>query len=334
MAAAAASRPREAVGQRTSTETLFGIIAAFVEARTWSQASLAKKLETRPDTIRRRLEELRAGGFKLERSVEHPQVYWSVPKDWFPGALLFKADEVKDLLRLLGRAPRGALRAQVVGLVVTRLANLGHASAAAALEGGTAPPPSVREDLERWLAIAGDAVSGGVTMKMRYFTASRRDESWRHVSVHRVDHGTRPQLIGTCHRANALRRFRVSNILEARLDVGEQHRPVDVDALRRFDEESFGGFHHEGPSVLCVFFVRDAQAAWVSRNLPDDRITQEAAAGGARFRVTTSAVEFLARFVVGLGDAATAETVELREATARLARGALGNAVAAAVVAS
>ena len=182
--------------------------------------------------------------------------------------------------------------------------------------------------------IAEDAAAGNVAMKMRYFTASRRDESWRHVSVHRVDHGTRPQLIGTCHKANALRRFRVSSVLEARLDPVEQHRPVDVSALRLFDEESFGGFRHDGPSVPCVFFVRDAQAAWVSRNLPDDRITQEATAGGARFRVTTSAVEFLARFVVGLGDAATAETVELREAIARIARGAPGNAALAPVPAS
>jgi hypothetical protein len=36
------SRIVAGVGQRTPTETLFGIIAAFVEERTWSQAALAK----------------------------------------------------------------------------------------------------------------------------------------------------------------------------------------------------------------------------------------------------------------------------------------------------
>jgi predicted DNA-binding transcriptional regulator YafY len=314
------------VGQRTPTETLFGIIAAFVEDRTWSQAALARRLETRPETIRRRLEELQAGGFKLERSVEHPQVYWSVPKHWFPGALLFKADEVRDLLRLLGRAPRGALRAQILGLVVSRLSNLGNAGASAVLEAPAVQPPVPRDDAERWLAVAEDAVSAKVPMKMRYFTASRRDESWRHVSVHRVDHGPRPHVIGTCHTANALRRFRVSNVLDARLDPGEEHRPVTAEALQSFDDESFGAFRQQGPAVDSAFFVRDSEASWVARNLPDDRIRPEAARGGTRFRVTTSAVDVLARFVVGLGDVATAETPELAAAVAKLARGALANA--------
>jgi predicted DNA-binding transcriptional regulator YafY len=93
------------VGQRTPTETLFGIVAAFVEQRTWTQADLARKLETQTATIRRRLGELQAGGFKLERSEEPPHVYWSVPKNWFPGALPLQAEEVTDLLRLLARGP-------------------------------------------------------------------------------------------------------------------------------------------------------------------------------------------------------------------------------------
>jgi predicted DNA-binding transcriptional regulator YafY len=150
-------------------------------------------------------------------------------------------------------------------------------------------------------------------------------ESWRHVSVHRVDHGSRPHFIGTCHTANALRRFRVSNVLEARLEPGEKHRPVDAAALRLFDEESFGDFRHDGPAVECAFFVRDREATWVARNLPVDRMSHEAADGGARFRTKTSAVGVLARFVVGLGDAATAESPELAEAVAMIARGALAN---------
>ena len=87
------------VGQRSATETLFGIVAAFIESRTWSQADLARRLETKPETIRRYLGELRAGGFKVEREEDHPHVYWSVPSNWIPGALAFKAAEAQDLLR-------------------------------------------------------------------------------------------------------------------------------------------------------------------------------------------------------------------------------------------
>lgn len=314
------------MGQRTPTETLFGIIAAFVEHPTWSQADLARKLETRPETIRKRLAELKAGGFKLERSEDHPHVYWSVPKNWFPGAVLFSEKEVPDLLRLLGRAPRGPLRDKILGLVVSRLSSSGHAAAGADFDPAAVRSPAVEHEEERWLSVAEDAVSKKIAMKMRYYTASRRNESWRHVSVHRVDLGPRPHFIATCHKASELRRFRMSNVLEARLDKGEKHRPVDADALRRFDEESFGGFRNDGPAVACAFVVRDEDASWVARNLPDDRMTAEAADGGTRFRVKTSAVKLLARFVAGLGDAATPESPELADAVAKIARGALANA--------
>jgi predicted DNA-binding transcriptional regulator YafY len=313
-----------AVGQRTPTETLFGIVAAFVDQRTWSQSELARRLETTTETIRRRLGELKAGGFKLERSEEPPYVYWSVPKDWFPGVLPFKADEARDLLRLLGRARPSELRERLYTVVVSRLSNLGQAIE---IDPEAPRAPAVRDDEERWLSIVEDAHTKKSALKMRYFTASRRHESWRHVSVHRIDSGPRTHFIATCHTANALRRFRLSNVLEARLDPGEKVRGAAPDALVRFDEQSFGGFRQEGPVVSCSFVVRDPESAWVARNLPDDRIQNEAIGGGMRFRIDTSALTMLARFVVGLGDAARPESAELAEAVANLARGALANAM-------
>lgn len=312
------------VGQRTPTETLFGIVAAFVERREWSQSELARKLETTPETIRRRLGELQAGGFKLERFEEPPLVYWSVPKNWFPGVLPFKADEARDLLRLLGRARPSELRERLHSVVVSRLSNLGQS---VEIDPDAVIAPAVRDDEERWLSIVEDAVSKKTALKMRYFTASRRHESWRHVSVHRIDVGPRTHFIATCHTANALRRFRLSNVLEARLDPGEKIRRTTTEALKRFDEESFGGFRQAGPVVRCSFVVRDPESAWVARNLPDERIVQETIAAGMRFHIETSAVIMLARFVVGLGDAARPETPELAEAVAALARGALANAM-------
>ncbi len=312
------------VGQRSATETLFGIIAAFIEQRTWTQADLARRLETQSETIRKRLGELAASGFKLERDEEHPHVYWSVPQDWFPGALVFKPDEIEDLLRLIARAPRSELRDKFIDLVVKRLSNLGHSSKG--FDPDAVRPPEVRAEEERWLALVEDAAAKRVALKMRYFTASRRSESWRHVSVHRVDLGPHPHFIATCHKANALRRFRVSGVSFADLDRGEPFRHVMPEELAAFDSESFGSFHEDGPVVRCAFFVRQAEAAWVARNLPEGRVTQEEEKDGVRFVVETTAVTLVARFVASLGAAARPETPALAEQVAAIARDAFANA--------
>ncbi len=312
------------MGQRSATETLFGIIAAFIEQRTWTQAALARRLETTPETIRKRLTELVAGGFKLERSEDHPHVYWSAPKDWFPGALAFKPNEVGELMRLLSRAPRGQLRDEVLGVVVERLANLGHAGRAA-IDPEAVRPPEVRPEEEKWLTLIEDAARKKLTLKIRYFTASRRDETWRHVSVHRIDLGTRTHFIATCHKAGALRRFRLSGVSDARTDGNEPYRKTTKETLAKFDRESFGNFHSEGPVVKCAFLVRESEAAWVKGNLPEGTIAQERRDDGVLFRVETTAVGALARFVVGLGAAAKAETPELADEVRALARGALAN---------
>jgi predicted DNA-binding transcriptional regulator YafY len=313
----------DAVGQRTATETLFGIIAAFIEKRVWSQADLARKLETRTETIRKHLNELAASGFPLQQEKDHPHVYWSVPKTWFPGALIFKPDEVADLLRLIARAPRSKLREQMIGVIVDRLANLGAAQPAAAFDPNAVQAPAVEEEEERWLSLVEDAARQRLALKMRYFAASRRQESWRHVSVHRVEVRPRSHFIATCHGANALRRFRVSGISDARLDRGEPFRSAPAEDVARFERESLGGFRQDGPVTSCAFFVRDEEAAWVARNLPEAKVTQERRQDGVAFHVETTAVELLARFVVGLGEAARPETPLLAEHVARLARGSL-----------
>jgi predicted DNA-binding transcriptional regulator YafY len=312
------------MGQRTATETLFGIVAAFVERSTWSQAELARRLETKPETIRKQLGELQAGGFKLEREEEHPHVFWSVPKNWLPGVLHFKAEEAGDLLRLLGRAPSGALRTRVLEVVISRLRNFGKQSPPSDDTGVRSA--SVGEEEERWLEVFEDAIQKKSAIKLRYFAASRRNESWRHISPHRVDLSPRACVVATCHKSQQLRRFRLSNVLEAKLDPSESFRALAADGLAAFDADSLGGFHHDGPRVRCVFFVTDPDAAWVSRNLPDERITLETTNGGTRFSTETSGVQILARYVVGLGAVATCETPELGAAVAALAQGALGNA--------
>jgi len=69
------------MSRRAPTETVAGVVGAFLERRTWSQAELAKRLELSVPALRKRLEEL-AGPLRLEREEDHPHVYWSVPKDF------------------------------------------------------------------------------------------------------------------------------------------------------------------------------------------------------------------------------------------------------------
>ncbi len=310
------------MGQRSPTETFFALMAAFVEQRTWTQADLARRLATRTETVRKQLGELQQAGFKLEREEDHPHVYWSVPKNWFPGVLAFKQDEAADLLRLLGRAPGGKLRDRIEALVVERLGNFGEASPR---DAGAARAPGVAAEDERTLALLEDAVAQKAVAKIRYFTASRRDEGHRAVSVHRIDLGPTAQFVATCHRTGGLKRFRVSNVSSVQLDPEDAFCATTPEELQRFDAESLAGFRGTGPAVLVEFVVREPEATWVSRTLPDSRIvaTPEPG-GGTRFAVTTTAVEQLARFVVGLGEAAKAATPELGERVGELARGALG----------
>jgi predicted DNA-binding transcriptional regulator YafY len=313
------------VGQRTPTETLFGIVAAFVHERTWKQADLARKLETTTETIRKRLGELQAAGFKLEKQGDHPHVYWSVPKDWFPGVLPFKPDEVPDLLRLLGRMRRSALRDRVLSLVIARLSNVGQSVP----DVGTLADDGPRgedDGEERWLAAVEDARAKKTTLRMEYYSTSSRQLTRRSVSVHALEHGPHARFVGTCHTTNELRRFRVSNVKDGRLDRNDPFRPVDPLVLERYRAESVSGFHAGGPVLACSFFVRSPECAWVAKNLPDERIAQEPTRGGIRFSIATAGVEHLARYVVGLGAAAHAETPELAAEVVRLARGALESA--------
>lgn len=311
------------MGQKSSTETLFKIVAAFIDQPTWSQADLARRVETTTETVRKRLVELQEAGWKLEVETDRPHVYWSVPKGWMPGALVFNASEAKEVLRLIGRSPKSALRDRVIDLALKRLA---RTDTSATFKREAVEPPEMTEDEERWLHVLEDAARENVTVKMRYFTASRGKESWRHASVHRVDTGPRPQFIATCHIAGGLRRFRVSNVLDVKPAPGEPHRSATAAAITKFDRESFGGYRDVGPVVRCAFWVRDPEAVWVAKNLPDANIASEPAPGGTRFSIETAAVSALARFVAGLGEIARPETPELKSEIRTIARAALANA--------
>ena len=307
------------MGQRSQTESVAGIYQAFLQKRTWKQAELAKELGIGPEPVRRILYELLERGMPLEREEDRPHVYWSVPKDWFPGSVVFKREEIPELLRQLRRVPHGPGRARVLAQLVSRL------PADASTSTVTAPifAREVSAQEEQYLGAVEDSASRRVALHMRYYTASRGDVGDRYVSVHHVHLGPPARFVATCHRSGTLKTFRVDGIIQGRLDEREPYRAADEAALDAYQKGSLDGFHEGGAARPFAFVVRNPEARWVKNNLLDG-MTAEAHGDGVRVTVSTTALGRLARFVVGLGAAATCETPALAEEVAVLARGALG----------
>src|SRR5580700_9935451 len=109
------------MGQRSRTETVAAVMAAFFAHRSWSQAELSREVGVRTEALRKLLQELQAGGVRLESEKDHPHVYWSVPKTWYPGGVLFKQDDVTELLRQLRRLPRSKARERLLAVIVDQV---------------------------------------------------------------------------------------------------------------------------------------------------------------------------------------------------------------------
>ncbi len=302
------------MSRRAPTETVAGVVGAFLERRTWSQADLARRLELTVPALRKRLEEL-AGPLRLEREEDHPHVYWSVPKDFFPGGLLVKREEVPELLRLLARHPKSRARDRIIGAIVERLPH-----AATPVVPIEALAVSHRE--EQHLPVIEDAAKKRVALRFHYFTASRGREGSRFASVHRVFPGPPARFVATCHRSGGLKWFRVDNVTDASPDASEPFRVETNDAVDAYVSESLDGFHEDGAPQTLAFFVREPEARWVARNLMTGMKADERA-DGIRVTVRTTALDRVARWVVALGAAAECETESLAGRVAEIARGAL-----------
>jgi predicted DNA-binding transcriptional regulator YafY len=312
------------VGQRSSTETLAGIYQSFLAHRTWKQKDLAKELSIGVEPLRRMLFELQEKGMPLDREEDHPHVYWSVPPNWFPGSVLFKREEIPELLRQLRRVPQGPGRKRLLDIILDRLPGVDP-------PGSSVVAPHASPEEEQYLAVVEDSASSNVALSFRYYTATRGDVSDRHASVHRVLVGPPSRFIATCHRSNTLKTFRVDGIMRARLDDQEPYRKaadVDIDAYMK---GSLDGYHGGGAALPFAFLVRDPEARWVKNNLLDG-MKPEPTADGIRITIQTTALARLARFVVALGGAAKAETPALAQAVAELANGALASAPVADAV--
>jgi predicted DNA-binding transcriptional regulator YafY len=310
-----------AVGSRSGTVTVVHLLQAFLEQRTWTQKGLAERLGMTTPAVRDKLRELE-GIFHLERQEDHPHVYWSVPKNWFPGGVVFKREQLPELLRHLLRLPKGKSRD---ALLETVLRNLPKGGEADALPDAVVPPASTKQE-EDYLAVIEDAAAQKRALLFRYFTASRGQMSMRYASVHRVVLGRPARFIATCHREDKLKWFRVENILSAHLDKDEPYKPASGKAVEAFHRASIDGFNAGGAAAELSFVVRDPEARWVQTNLLPTMKVETLSNGRIRVTVETNAILQVARYVVGLGAAAIAETPALAEAIEVLARGALGEA--------
>lgn len=308
------------MGQRSKTETVVAILQAFLQRRSWTQAELARRAGVSVPAVRRHLEELSRTDFPLTREGDHPHVWWSVPKSWFPGAVLFDSQSVPELLRQLSRLPRSAAKNRLMGKILE-----------SAPRSSMAPPtssalltPEASKNEEMYLPLVEDSATRRVCLRFHYFTASRGALAFRHASVQKVSPGPPARFVAVCHRDGTLKWFRLDNVLGAHLDPSQPFRAADPARVDAMVQESVDGFH-TGDAVRCSFFVREPESRWVERNLPSPMIA-EVVPGGIRAAGTTAGVLRLARFVVGLGAAARAETPELATLVAELARGALDGA--------
>lgn len=302
------------MGQRSSAETIVAILKAFLDQHTWKQADLARHVGVQPATIHKRLEELRSSGIPLESERDHPHVYWSVPKSWYPGGVLFTGDQITQLFRQLSRVPNGNARNQLIETLLKYLPTRGAVSAVVPAE------TTLRE--EQHLPAIEDSATERVSLQFRYLTVGRGKESVRHASVHRVLLGPPARFIATCHRSGDLKWFRVENVSDAKLDQQEPFRDADPNKVDAHLRASLDGFHEGGPPARLAFFVSDPEARWVARNLMDGMVAEDVP-GGVRVTIETSALKRLARFVVGLGAAAKPLTPALEAEVATLAQGAL-----------
>src|SRR5690606_4178308 len=108
---------RGIVGRRDGTETLANVLLAFLEQRTWRQAELARRVGVERRQLVRVLDNLTRAGFDIHREEEHPDVYWSVPKHWFPGGVAFSGEDVSDLVRVLQLAPQSKKRDRLLSWI-------------------------------------------------------------------------------------------------------------------------------------------------------------------------------------------------------------------------
>jgi predicted DNA-binding transcriptional regulator YafY len=284
------------MGRRTGTETVAKLLVAFLQRPSWTQKELERICGVASKAVRRALLSLEEAGVPLAREdAERSLVVWSVPKTWLP-AVAHRMVDGELIARLVARLPTSGDREVVLGKLLSSLPGPAIAPNEAALDVS-----------EATLAMVEDACRERRVLRLGYFTASRGQHGIRLLSIQRVVYGDRLRFVAHCHARRRLLWFRVDRIAHPEVIESESYVQADADEVARFVAESLDGFHGSSEAVSCEFHVGYPVATWALRALPagSDGAVVHHGPLGAHVALTTSAIEVLARFLVGLGGACT-----------------------------
>jgi len=304
------------MGRRAAHESVVAILAAFLRKKEWRQVELAESVGVEPRALRRCLETMITAGIPIEHKPAPPHVRWLLPESWLPEAVALSKSDAKlagqFLSRLKPSSERDDLLKKLLGPSAPSMARADREDRA----------PSVLRRLE-------DARREATPVRLTYRSLSARPDAsptTRSVSVHHIEYGHHERLVGVERGSAHLKVYRVDRVTHVELDPSGIFRTVAKDQLDAFIRASIDGFHGGGAIETHAFVVRQPEAAWVRTNLPVEDAKVEEQADGIRVEIATAAPDVLARFVVGLGGAARAETDALRERVVAIAAAALAAA--------
>lgn len=279
---------------------------------------MARHIGVERKALVRILTDLSQGGMPLLREEDHPQVYWSVPKGWFPGAVAFPAQELGDLVSVLRRAPRSQKRDRLLEHLLARAVGMPSRVASSS----TLVTRHLSAEQEARLSQLERAAETRVAIHARYYTRSRGAIGWRHFSVQRILlDGMR--FVALCHRDRRLKWFCLDGVMSAVLDPNEPFQRAPDELVEQLLNESVDGYHSGMEPIPCVFRVQLRDAPWVRDQLPLACKVDDEGDDETTFRAITAGLLPLARFLVGLGRAVHIETPELAALVRELAMGAL-----------
>lgn len=258
-------------------------------------------------------------GMPLEREEDPPHVYWSVPPRWFPGGVVFSEDDWPILVHVIARISDERRRKRLLRRLVEGRAGRGvEIGALDRLERAVGATPLSGQE-HALILQAESALMEGRPLRIYYFSTSGGTLEWRLITPVRVQTEPRARIAAVCHRSNSLKWFRVDNVQRAEIASHESPADLHPDAIDHFLKTSVDGFN-DGTKDIYAFIVRLPEGYWIKRNLLSGMDIDENADSKDGFRVIAQgAALVVARFICGLGGAATAEGEQLKALVRKIA---------------
>lgn len=305
------------MGRGSGVTTVSRILASFDAKSRWRQADLAREVGVAVPSLRKHLLDLDAV-LPLETKRDGKDVFWEMPSGWTALGARLPPETFQRIVRVLVRAPSSRLRDELLTTLAKKTKSLGPSAKIASRDLGA---------VEEVVSMLEDAAASETVVRMRYLSASRGDHQTRDVSIQSIRHGLPIRFVAFCHLRGALRRFRADRVQFPTFAKDIGFRRVEPAVLERFLRRATDDYAEDAgvdDDRECSLVVRFPEARWVRTNLLPGMRAEDLAGGDLRVIAPLAGLVPTARFCVGLGAAAKAETPELGEAVAVLARGALG----------